>query len=113
MIKSMAKGCAVIVIAESFVPNDYIIEMARKYGVTLISTNYNTMKIIQMIYRSIPIELIMTPASAITSFNRGEFLEDVEREMLKSRIGKRENRWFRGTLSYFKSREEKVYFGGS
>lgn len=85
MIKSMAKGCAVIVIAESFVPNDYIIEMARKYGVTLISTNYNTMKIIQMIYRSIPIELIMTPASAITSFNRGEFLEDVEREMLKSR----------------------------
>ncbi|MBM6830759.1 putative manganese-dependent inorganic diphosphatase [Faecalicoccus acidiformans] len=85
MIKSMAKGCAVIVIAESFVPNDYIIEMAKKYGVTLISTNYNTMKIIQMIYRSIPIELIMTPASEITSFNRNEFLSDVEREMLKSR----------------------------
>lgn len=85
MIKSMAKGCAVIVIAESFVPNDYILEMARKYGVTLISTNYNTMKIIQMIYRSIPIELIMTPASQITSFNQNEFLEDVEREMLKSR----------------------------
>ena len=85
MIKSMAKGCAVIVIAESFVPNDYILEMAKKYGVTLISTNYNTMKIIQMIYRSIPIELIMTPASEITSFNRNEFLSDVEREMLKSR----------------------------
>ena len=35
MIKSMAKGCAVIVVAENFVPNSYIIEMAKQMGVTL------------------------------------------------------------------------------
>ena len=46
MIKSMAKGCAVIVVAENFVPNSYIIEMAKQMGVTLISTSYNIMKII-------------------------------------------------------------------
>ena len=37
MIKSMAKGCAMILIAENFVPNDYIIEMAKQMGVTLIN----------------------------------------------------------------------------
>lgn len=85
MIKCMAKGCAVIVISENFVPNDYIIEMAKQMGVTLISTPYNTMKIIQMIYRSIPVELIMTPAHKLINFSKGEYIEDVEREMLKTR----------------------------
>lgn len=85
MIKSMGKGCAVIVISENFIPNDYIIDMARMKGVTLISTPYNTMKIIQMIYRSIPVSLIMTPASEVIRFNKGEYIEDVEREMLKTR----------------------------
>ena len=85
MIKSMAKGCAVIVVAENFVPNSYIIEMAKQMGVTLISTPYNIMKIIQMIYRSIPVELIMTPANKVIRFNKSEYVEDVEREMLKTR----------------------------
>ena len=85
MIKSMAKGCAVIVVAENFVPNSYIIEMAKQMGVTLISTSYNIMKIIQMIYRSIPVELIMTPANKVIRFNKSEYVEDVEREMLKTR----------------------------
>lgn len=85
MIKCMAKGCAVIVVAENFVPNGYIIEMAKQMGVTLISTPYNIMKIIQMIYRSIPVELIMTPADKIVRFNKSEYVEDVEREMLKTR----------------------------
>lgn len=60
MIKSMAKGAAMILIAENFVPNDYILDMARNMGVTLISTPYNLMKIIQMVYRAIPIESIMS-----------------------------------------------------
>lgn len=85
MIKSMGRGCAVIVIAENYVPNDYIIEMARSQGVTLISTSYNIMKIIQMIYRAIPVNLIMTPREKIIQFKQTEFLEDVEREMLKTR----------------------------
>ena len=54
-------------------------------GVTLISTSYNIMKIIQMIYRSIPVELIMTPANKVIRFNKSEYVEDVEREMLKTR----------------------------
>ena len=85
MIKSMAKGCAMILIAENFVPNDYIIEMARQMGVTLINTPYNIMKIIQMVYRAIPVSLIMTPAKNMIQFNKNEYLEDVEREMLKTR----------------------------
>lgn len=85
MIKSMAKGAAMILIAENFVPNDYIIDMARNMGVTLITTPYNLMKIVQMVYRSIPIESIMLPASDMVQFSRDEFLEDVEREMLKTR----------------------------
>ena len=63
MIKSMAKGCAVIVVAENFVPNSYIIEMAKQMGVTLI----------------------MTPANKVIRFNKSEYVEDVEREMLKTR----------------------------
>jgi manganese-dependent inorganic pyrophosphatase len=85
MIKSMAKGCAVILIAENFVPNDYIIDMARNMGVTLINTPYNLMKIIQMVYRSIPVESIMLPAKDMVQFDKNEYLEDVEREMLKTR----------------------------
>lgn len=85
MIKSMAKGCAMILIAENFVPNDYIIEMARQMGVTLINTPYNIMKIIQMVYRAIPVSRIMTPAKQMIQFNKNEYLEDVEREMLKTR----------------------------
>lgn len=85
MIKCMGKECSVIIIAENFIPNDYIIEMAKQKGVTLIKTPYNTMKIIQMIYRSIPVELIMTPKEDVVQFNKTEYLEDVERNMLKTR----------------------------
>lgn len=85
MIKSMAKGASVILIAENFVPNDYILDMARNMGVTLINTPYNLMKIIQMVYRSIPVRSIMLPAKDMVQFSRNEFLEDVEREMLKTR----------------------------
>ncbi len=85
MIKAMAKGAAVIIIAEDFVPNDYIFEMAKAMGVTLISTPYNLMKIIQMIYRAIPVEFIMTPAAESITFHPSEYTEDVEREMLKTR----------------------------
>ena len=85
MIKSMAKGCAMIIIAENFVPNDYIIAMAKQLGVTLINTPYNIMKIIQMVYRAIPVKLIMNKAKDMVHFNKHEFLEDVEREMLKTR----------------------------
>lgn len=85
MIKAMAKGAAVIIIAEDFVPNDYIFEMAKSMGVTLISTPYNLMKIIQMIYRSIPVEFIMTPKEDAIMFHPSEYTEDVEREMLKTR----------------------------
>lgn len=85
MIKSMGKGAAVLVIAEGYTPNDFIFEMAKSYGVSIISTPYNLMKIIQMIYRSIPVEYIMTPKDFMISFNGTEYLEDVEREMLKTR----------------------------
>lgn len=85
MIKAMGKGCAVICVAENYIPNEYILDMARRLGVTLIGTPYNTMKIIQMIYRAIPVELIMTPATEFISFNKTEFIQDVEREMLKTR----------------------------
>lgn len=85
MIKAMAKGAAVIIIAEDFVPNSYIFEMAKSMGVTLINTPYNLMKIIQMIYRSIPVEFIMTPKNEAISFHPTEYTEDVEREMLKTR----------------------------
>lgn len=85
MIKCMAKGCAAICIAENFIPDDYIMDMAERLGVTLISTHFNTMKIIQMIYRSIPIRLIMTPADKVIRFNISEYIEDVEKEMLKTR----------------------------
>lgn len=85
MIKAMAKGAAMIVIAEGFVPNDYIFEMAKAMGVTLISTPYNLMKIIQMIYRSIPVRMIMTPKEKAVAFHPSEYLEDVEKKMLQTR----------------------------
>ena len=85
MIKAMAKGAAVIIIAEDFVPNDYIFQMAKSMGVTLINTPYNMMKIIQMIYRAIPVEFIMTPKDAAISFHPTQFPEDVERDMLQTR----------------------------
>ncbi len=85
MIKAMAKGAAVIIIAENFIPNDYIFEMAKSMGVTLISTPYNLMKIIQMIYRSIPVEFIMTPRDKAVVFHPTEYLEDVEKKMLQTR----------------------------
>lgn len=85
MIKAMAKGASVIIIAEDFVPNSYIFEMAKSMGVTLINTPYNLMKIIQMIYRAIPVEFIMTPKDEAITFHPSEFTEDVEREMLKTR----------------------------
>ncbi len=85
MFKCIAKGCSVIVIAENYRPDDLIISIAKDRGVTLITTPYNIMKIIQMIYRAIPIKAIMTPAKDVVHFNRNEYLEDVEREMLKTR----------------------------
>lgn len=85
MIKCMGKDCSVIIIAENFVPNDYIVEMAKQKGITLITTRYNIMKIIQMIYRSVPVELIMTPKEEVVQFNKTEYLEDVEKNMLKTR----------------------------
>ena len=72
-------------VLQKLCPNDYIIDIAKSMGVTLINTPYNTMKMIQMIYRSIPVELIMTPAHDIIRFNKTEFIQDVEREMLKTR----------------------------
>lgn len=83
MIKCMGKGCAVIVVSESYVPSDYIIKMAKDLGVTLITTNYNIMKILQMIYRSIPVKLIM--AKDMVSFNVNEYAEDVAKKLLKTR----------------------------
>lgn len=85
MIKAMAKGASTIIIAEDFVPNEYIFEMAKSMGVTLINTPYNLMKIIQMIYRAIPVEFIMTPKKDAIAFHPSEFTEDVERRMLQSR----------------------------
>lgn len=85
MIKCMSKGCAVIAISEGFIPSDFIIRMAKEMGVTLISTPYNLMKILQMIYRSIPVGLMMTPASKIAKFNGNEYVEDAAKIMLKTR----------------------------
>ncbi|MGN1276525.1 MAG: putative manganese-dependent inorganic diphosphatase [Floccifex sp.] len=85
MFKSIAKGCAVIVIAENYVPDELIMSIAKDKGVTMITTPYNIMKIIQNIYRAIPIRAIMTNKKDVVSFNRNEYLEDVEREMLKTR----------------------------
>ena len=85
MFKCIAKGCAVIVIAENYVPDALIMSIAKDKGVTMITTPYNIMKIIQMIYRAIPIKTIMTSSKDVVSFNRNEYLEDVEREMLKTR----------------------------
>jgi manganese-dependent inorganic pyrophosphatase len=38
-----------------------------------------------MIYRAIPVEFIMTPADEAIAFHPAEYIEDVEREMLKTR----------------------------
>ena len=43
MIKAMAKGAAVIIIAEDFVPNDYIFEMAKSMGVTPVFYTHLTL----------------------------------------------------------------------
>lgn len=85
MIKCMARGCAVIVICESFTPNDFIIDMAKALGVTLITTSYNIMKVIQMIYRAIPVDMIMTPENKVVKFNKNEYIDDVEKTMLETR----------------------------
>ncbi|MDF9823668.1 manganese-dependent inorganic pyrophosphatase [Breznakia sp. PF5-3] len=85
MLTCMEKGCAVIAIAESYIPTDKVIDRAMELGVTLIKTQYNIMKILQMIYRSIPVGLMMTSTDKIQRFNGNEFVEDVAREMLKAR----------------------------
>lgn len=85
MIKCMNKGCAVICISENFVPGQFTIRMAQELGVTLITTPYNVMKILQMIYRSIPVRLIMTPAENLITFNGNEYVEDVLKKMLQTR----------------------------
>ncbi|TDW20782.1 manganese-dependent inorganic pyrophosphatase [Breznakia blatticola] len=85
MMTCMEKGCAVIAIAESYIPTDKIINKAMELGVTLIRTQYNIMKILQMIYRAIPVGMIMTPADAIQKFNGNEYVEDVARMMLQKR----------------------------
>lgn len=86
MIKCMSKGCAVIAISESFIPSDFIIKMAKELGVTLITTPYNIMKILQMIYRSIPVSLMMSPVDKIIRFNGNEYVEDAAKVMLKTRF---------------------------
>ncbi len=85
MIKCMSKGCSVIAISEKYTPSSFTIKMAQELGVTLISTNYNVMKIIQMIYRSIPASSIMIPVEKLVKFNGNEYVEDVGKIMLKSR----------------------------
>ncbi|MCF0106178.1 MAG: putative manganese-dependent inorganic diphosphatase [Holdemanella sp.] len=85
MFKSIAKGAAVIIVAEGYQPDDLIIQIAKERGVTMISTNYNIMKILQMIYRSIPCGMVMTPSKNITRFSQNDYLEDVEKDMLKTR----------------------------
>ncbi len=85
MIKCMSKGCAAIAISENYMPSAFTIKMAKEMGVSLISTNYNVMKILQMIYRSIPVNLIMHPMSSMVSFNGNEYVEDAGKVMLKTR----------------------------
>lgn len=85
MLTCMEKGCAVIAIAESYIPTDKVIDKAMELGVTLIKTQYNVMKILQMIYRSIPVGMVMTDAVGIQRFNGNEYVEDVAKDMLKSR----------------------------
>ena len=85
MFKSIVRGCAVVVCTQNYRPSDYIIEIAKQKGATLIQTPYNIMKVIQMIYRSIPVSFIMTPKEKIISFSQSEFVEQVESEMLKTR----------------------------
>lgn len=85
MIKCMNKGCALICIAENYVPSAFTIRMAKELGCTLITTPYNVMKILQMIYRSIPVRLVMTPAENLVTFNGNEYVEDVLKKMLQTR----------------------------
>lgn len=85
MMACMEKGCAVIIIAENYIPSDLVINKAMELGVTLIRTQYNIMKILQMVYRSIPVHLIMNDASKIQSFNGNEYVEDAAKVMLKKR----------------------------
>ena len=85
MLKSMAHGCAVIIVTQNYTPTDFMLDMAKAKGVTMIKTSYNIMKVIQMIYRSIPVSLIMSEKDKVISFNKTEFIEDVEHEMLKTR----------------------------
>lgn len=85
MIKCMNKGCAMICISENFVPGQFTIRMAKELGVTLITTPYNVMKILQMIYRAIPVRLVMTPAENLVTFNGNEYVEDVLKKMLQTR----------------------------
>ncbi|MFV0381241.1 MAG: putative manganese-dependent inorganic diphosphatase [Breznakia sp.] len=85
MLACMEKGCAVIAIAEAYIPSDKVIDRAMALGVTLIKTQYNIMKILQMIYRSIPVGLVMSSADNIQRFNGNEYVEDAAKEMLKTR----------------------------
>lgn len=85
MIKCMSKDCAVIAISEGFIPSKFVIRMAEEMGVTLITTPYNIMKILQMIYRSIPVGLIMTNITDVVKFNGNEYVEDVAKVMQKTR----------------------------
>lgn len=88
MITCMYKGCSVLAIAEDYIPGQIVQDMAKEKGVTLITTHYNIMKILQMIYRSIPAGIVMTPSDNLVRFNGNEYVEDISRRMLQTRYRK-------------------------
>lgn len=83
-LSAITKGASCIIAVWTKTIAPIVLEEARRCGCAIIISGHGTMNTSRYLYFSPPVKLVMT--TDLITFNKGEFVEDVGKRMLKSRF---------------------------
>ena len=82
-IRAIEKGAAILIVVWADAIDDSVISLAKEKHCTIIISGHGSMNTSRYLYFSPAVNLIMK--KDMISFNQNEFVEDVEKKMLKTR----------------------------
>lgn len=80
---AIQKGAAILIVVWTDHIEEEVIQMAKQYHCTIILSGHGTMNTSRYLYFSPTVDLLME--KNMVTFNQHEFVEDVEKKMLKTR----------------------------
>ena len=80
---AIKKGASILIIVWASQVDSEVIELARKYNCSIIISGHGSMNTSRYLYFSPTVKLIMK--KEVLSFNQHEFIEDVEKKIVKTR----------------------------